>query len=112
MLANKSFTIYGNAFVQSVTVTGTTSYTTAKVLNIWDYETQALFHASPKVYPVSSDRMLVNNMLWQRADQVLENVWKKDGCIDSKVDDDWLNDIRSSWDDRLDELYDESDFGE
>ena len=120
MLAGKSFTTHENRFMQSATAT--TSHTTQntsdkedKVVNIWDYYTKQTSSSTFRTYgwnPVSSGFIPANSILWQRADLILVKLWGHTEYVAPKVDDDWLNDIRSSWNDRIDELYDESDSGE
>ncbi len=50
--------------------------------------------------------------IWDKTDAVLAKIWAESAFIEPAVDDAWLNETRSSWNRRLEDLYDESDSGE
>lgn len=50
--------------------------------------------------------------IWDEIDELLARIWSENEVVDPAVDDEWLNETRSSWNERLKDLYNEPDTGE
>lgn len=47
--------------------------------------------------------------IWDEIDQLLTKIWSENDVVDPAVDDAWLDETRSSWNERLEDMSDESD---
>lgn len=75
---------------------------------VWSYDfhetSYPLILLSPEL--IAPDSLPPNHPIWDEVDAILEKIWAESTPISVAEDDAWLDEIRSSWDERIEELYD------
>jgi hypothetical protein len=51
----------------------------------------------------------MGNLIWDEIDELLAKIWSENDYVDPAVDVAWLEETRSSWNARLEDLCDEPD---
>lgn len=97
------------------------SYQTGGVVKSMYFETKSVwsYTIEDTTYPVifyapgiiDPGILPPNHPIWDHVDTVLEKIWAESTRVSPDTDDEWLENIRASWNNRIQELYDESDAG-
>lgn len=84
--------------------------------SVWTYDFQRtsypLVFLAPPSGEMDGETLPSNHPIWDEVEAVLTKIWAEAEYVAPEIDDQWLNETRSSWNDRLEDLYDEFDTGE
>jgi hypothetical protein len=58
-----------------------------------------------KPLTISADVLPAYHPIWDEVEDALRKIWDTSDYVDAREDDAWLRDIRSGWNNRLENLY-------